>query len=69
MVKPIKGDALMFYGMDEQNVYRVEESLHEGCPVINGEKWSATIWVRQGDRGRDPKDAEPVSQDTPYYNY
>jgi prolyl 4-hydroxylase len=80
MVKPVKGDALMFFGMDEQNVLRVEESLHEGCPVLQGEKWSATIWVRQGDRGWDTRHTTPskkelnggvvqLSHNKPYYNY
>jgi prolyl 4-hydroxylase len=80
MVKPVKGDALMFFGMDEQNVRRVEESLHEGCPVLQGEKWSATIWVRQGDRGWDTRHTTPskkelnggvvqLSHNKPYYNY
>ncbi|KAK9820337.1 hypothetical protein WJX72_009156 [[Myrmecia] bisecta] len=44
-VKPRKGDALLFYsltlagGMDPS-------SLHGGCPVISGDKWSATKWMR-----------------------
>ncbi|QDZ24903.1 prolyl 4-hydroxylase [Chloropicon primus] len=47
-VKPKKGDALLFFGMDGQNTYEDPYSLHEGCPVLAGSKWSATIWMHQG---------------------
>ncbi|QDZ24904.1 prolyl 4-hydroxylase [Chloropicon primus] len=47
-VKPKKGDALLFFGMDGQNTYEDPYSLHEGCPVVEGTKWSATIWMHQG---------------------
>ena len=46
-VKPKKGDALLFYDMDPQCVYEDRFSLHEGCPVLEGIKWSATIWMHQ----------------------
>lgn len=43
-VKPRKGDALLFYSL-HPNSSPDEESLHQGCPVIEGEKWSATKWI------------------------
>ena len=46
-VTPKKGDALLFWSMDPQFVYRDHLSLHEGCPVTAGTKWSATIWMHQ----------------------
>ena len=47
-VQPKKGDALLFFDMDPAFIYEDELSLHEGCPVISGTKWSATIWMHQG---------------------
>ncbi|KAF3626931.1 Prolyl 4-hydroxylase 1 [Capsicum annuum] len=45
-LKPAKGDAVLFWsmGLDGQSD---PESLHGGCEVISGEKWSATKWMRQ----------------------
>ncbi|XP_019066714.2 prolyl 4-hydroxylase 1 isoform X2 [Solanum lycopersicum] len=45
-VKPTKGDAVLFWsmGLDGQSD---PDSLHGGCEVISGEKWSATKWMRQ----------------------
>ena len=40
-VKPKKGDALMFYNLLE-NGRTDGTSLHQGCPVIRGDKWTAT---------------------------
>lgn len=44
LVKPRKGDALLFF-----NLYPTATpdpgSLHGGCPVLEGEKWSATKWI------------------------
>lgn len=40
-VKPKKGDALMFYNLLE-NGRADGQSLHQGCPVIKGDKWTAT---------------------------
>ena len=50
-VKPKKGDALLFFSMDPSSMYEDPLSLHEGCPVVEGTKWSATIWMRQGHFG------------------
>ncbi|KAK3135236.1 hypothetical protein QOZ80_5BG0416460 [Eleusine coracana subsp. coracana] len=44
-VKPRKGDALLFFNLNPDSTTD-SSSLHAGCPVIKGEKWSATKWIR-----------------------
>ncbi|XP_031098102.1 probable prolyl 4-hydroxylase 4 [Ipomoea triloba] len=43
-VKPRKGDALLFFSL-HPNAIPDPISLHGGCPVLEGEKWSATKWI------------------------
>lgn len=43
-VKPSKGDALMFFSL-HPDATTDPTSLHGSCPVIEGEKWSATKWI------------------------
>ncbi|XP_011012534.1 PREDICTED: probable prolyl 4-hydroxylase 4 [Populus euphratica] len=43
-VKPRRGDALLFFSLHPTAVPDIS-SLHAGCPVIEGEKWSATKWI------------------------
>jgi len=43
-VKPKRGDALLFFSLTPHAVPDTR-SLHAGCPVIEGEKWSATKWI------------------------
>ncbi|CAI9118669.1 OLC1v1020265C1 [Oldenlandia corymbosa var. corymbosa] len=43
-VKPHKGDALLFFSL-HPNAIPDPLSLHGGCPVLEGEKWSATKWI------------------------
>ncbi|KAK9052438.1 hypothetical protein SSX86_029067 [Deinandra increscens subsp. villosa] len=43
-VKPRKGDALLFFSL-HPNATTDVLSLHGSCPVIEGEKWSATKWI------------------------
>lgn len=43
-VKPHRGDALLFFSL-HTNATPDPISLHGGCPVIEGEKWSATKWI------------------------
>ncbi|XP_015888332.1 probable prolyl 4-hydroxylase 4 [Ziziphus jujuba] len=43
-VKPRRGDALLFFSLHPTAVPD-PNSLHAGCPVIEGEKWSATKWI------------------------
>ncbi|CAL9190026.1 unnamed protein product [Musa hybrid cultivar] len=43
-VKPEKGDALLFFSLHLDATID-PKSLHGSCPVIEGEKWSATKWI------------------------
>lgn len=43
-VKPKKGDALLFFSL-HINATTDPSSLHGSCPVVEGEKWSATKWI------------------------
>ncbi|XP_077232396.1 putative prolyl 4-hydroxylase 4 [Tasmannia lanceolata] len=43
-VKPRRGDALLFFNLHPDGTPD-QISLHAGCPVIEGEKWSATKWL------------------------
>ncbi|KAI3934669.1 hypothetical protein MKX01_012209 [Papaver californicum] len=45
-VKPIKGDAVLFWSMGLDGK-EDPSSIHAGCEVLSGEKWSATKWMRQ----------------------
>ncbi len=46
-VTPKKGDAVLFYDcLPNGNIDPL--TLHGGAPVIAGEKWIATRWLRQG---------------------
>eukprot|EP00208_Stichococcus_sp_RCC1054_P005213 CAMPEP_0206139930 /NCGR_PEP_ID=MMETSP1473-20131121/7815_1 /ASSEMBLY_ACC=CAM_ASM_001109 /TAXON_ID=1461547 /ORGANISM="Stichococcus sp, Strain RCC1054" /LENGTH=364 /DNA_ID=CAMNT_0053533881 /DNA_START=282 /DNA_END=1376 /DNA_ORIENTATION=- len=42
--KPKKGAALLFYSV-QPDMDRDESSMHTGCPVVKGTKWSATKWI------------------------
>jgi len=44
-VKPKMGDALLFWSMKPDGSMD-STSLHGGCPVIKGNKWSSTKWMR-----------------------
>jgi prolyl 4-hydroxylase len=44
-VAPIKGNAV-FFSYDRP--HPATRSLHGGAPVVEGEKWVATKWLRQG---------------------
>ncbi|KAM5565212.1 putative prolyl 4-hydroxylase 3 [Rosa sericea] len=43
-VKPKMGDALLFWSM-RPDASLDASSLHGGCPVIRGNKWSSTKWM------------------------
>jgi prolyl 4-hydroxylase len=45
-VTPIKGNAV-FFSYDRP--HPVSRSLHGGAPVLQGEKWVATKWLREGE--------------------
>ncbi len=44
-VAPVKGNAV-FFSYDRP--HPMTRSLHGGAPVVEGEKWVATKWVREG---------------------
>ncbi|CDP02574.1 unnamed protein product [Coffea canephora] len=44
-VKPHRGDGLLFYSLFPNGTID-PASLHGSCPVIRGEKWVATKWIR-----------------------
>ena len=46
-VKPQAGRAVIFDNLREDGSPDVD-SLHAGMPVVRGEKWLATLWIRQG---------------------
>ncbi|URE11390.1 P4Hc [Musa troglodytarum] len=45
-VKPSQGDALLFWSLG-LNGKLDPDTMHAGCPVLRGEKWSATKWMRE----------------------
>lgn len=47
-VKPKMGDALLFWSM-RPDATLDPSSLHGGCPVIKGNKWSSTKWIHVGE--------------------
>mmetsp|Transcript_11598 Transcript_11598/g.32872 ORF Transcript_11598/g.32872 Transcript_11598/m.32872 type:complete len:346 (-) Transcript_11598:300-1337(-) len=42
--RPKKGDALLFFSLNS-DLRQDKYSLHTGCPVVRGTKWSATAWI------------------------
>ncbi|GMJ09795.1 hypothetical protein like AT4G33910 [Hibiscus trionum] len=44
-IKPRRGDGLLFYSLFLNGTID-PTSLHGSCPVIKGEKWVATKWIR-----------------------
>ncbi|XVE82891.1 hypothetical protein DITRI_Ditri16bG0042100 [Diplodiscus trichospermus] len=44
-VKPRMGDGFLFYSLFPNNTID-PTSVHESCPVIKGEKWVVTKWIR-----------------------
>jgi prolyl 4-hydroxylase len=44
-IKPVKGNAIFFWDTYE-NKEIIQESMHRGNPVLNGEKWICTKWSR-----------------------
>ena len=43
-VAPVKGNAVFF---SYDRAHPVSRSLHGGAPVLAGEKWVATKWMRE----------------------
>ncbi|CAM9520132.1 unnamed protein product, partial [Phaeothamnion confervicola] len=48
-VKGQPGQASFFsYYHKEKNITDVGLTRHSGCPIIEGNKWIATLWMRLG---------------------
>ena len=47
--KPQRGDAVLFWSLDTTGE-KDPKSLHASCPVLKGQKWTATKWMRVGKR-------------------
>ncbi|CAI5525627.1 unnamed protein product [Closterium sp. Naga37s-1] len=60
--KPRKGDALLFFSLHPDTSFD-QSSLHAGCPVLAGEKWSATKWIHVGSFDLPPRDASVCADD------
>lgn len=68
-VKPRKGNALLFFSMKPEGVFDAT-SLHSGCPVLKGEKWSATKWIHTKNYGppyRDPSVCQDDHEQCKYW--
>ena len=48
-VRPRQGDAVLFYSQGPGGTLE-DDSEHGGCPVLQGEKWAANMWVWNGPR-------------------
>lgn len=48
-VKPLKAEAVLFYSQHPNGQVDLS-SLHGGCPVLQGTKWAANLWVWNGPR-------------------
>jgi prolyl 4-hydroxylase len=46
-IKPKKGSAVFFWVSDPKTGMLFKETLHGGDPVLAGEKWIATQWIRR----------------------
>uniref|UniRef100_A0A7S0WXR7 Fe2OG dioxygenase domain-containing protein n=1 Tax=Chlamydomonas leiostraca TaxID=1034604 RepID=A0A7S0WXR7_9CHLO len=58
--KPKLGDALLFFSIKEDGTHE-PASLHTGCPVVKGHKWTSTVWVHS--RPFRPKAYKPPRAD------
>jgi prolyl 4-hydroxylase len=55
-VRAKRGDALLFWSVDPTGMDD-PRSLHGGCAVEEGEKWTATKWMRHGPYGAEREQA------------
>ena len=44
-----KGDGVLFLNLEDDGYTPHKLSFHGGMPVLNGTKWGANCWVRQGE--------------------
>ena len=47
-VKPEVGMTTFFSYRGKDNVMDTGYTTHSGCPVLEGEKWITTLWMREG---------------------
>lgn len=47
-VKPKSGSAVLFSYLGDDGKMDTGLTDHSGCPVLEGEKWLATMWFRKG---------------------
>jgi len=66
-VKARKGDALLFWSLKPDGSEDTF-SLHAGCPVIKGTKWSATKWMHVGKFGMEGMARARPSHECADYN-
>lgn len=53
-VKPKKGTVVFFENFDMDSNQPYLESLHAGDPILQGEKWLATLWIKNTNAKRGP---------------
>lgn len=53
-VKPKKGMATFFSYKGPDGKMDIAHTEHSGCPVLEGEKWITTMWMREGVTKEDP---------------
>lgn len=53
-VSPKKGSAIFFENVDTKTMKPYLDSLHSGKPILEGEKWLATLWVQNSNTNRGP---------------
>lgn len=54
-VKPTAGMATFFSYKGPDNKMEEGFTKHSGCPVIEGEKWIGTVWMREGVSAEEPE--------------
>jgi hypothetical protein len=47
-IRPKRGMATVFTYMTPDGIMDSGYTQHSGCPVLKGEKWIATAWLREG---------------------
>lgn len=67
-VKPTKGLAAFFSYKGSDGMMEPGYTEHSGCPVLEGEKWLATFWMREGvTMERSWVNFDPFGVPTDYY--
>lgn len=53
-VRPKAGQAVFFSYKGKSGIMDEKLTEHSGCPVLQGEKWIATAWLREGVSEEEP---------------